>query len=72
MSNPSVRYTPLEGITPEMEADALCAVYRFLNCYAKRKAVETTLELDSRNDVRKGCSHRSAKSTSEVEPKPKR
>jgi len=55
MSNPSVRYTPLPGITPEMEADALCAVYRLaINSDVKRKAVETTPELDSRNDVRKG------------------
>jgi hypothetical protein len=54
MSNPSVRYTPLPGITPEMEAGALCAVYRLINSHAKRKAVETTPELDSRNDVRKG------------------
>jgi hypothetical protein len=55
MSNPSVRLTPLPETTPEAEADALCAVYRLvLDCHAKRKAVETTPELDSRNDVRKG------------------
>jgi hypothetical protein len=55
MSNPSVRYTPLPGITPEMEADALCAVYRLIiNSHAKRIAVEPVPELDSRNDVKKG------------------
>jgi hypothetical protein len=27
MSEPSVHYTPPAGITPEMEADALAAVY---------------------------------------------
>jgi len=61
MGSPSGRYKPLLESTQEVDVDALSNVYRLiLNCHAKRKAAETTPELDSRNDVRKGNDARTA------------
>jgi hypothetical protein len=39
MDKPTIAYTPLPGATPEIELDALVAVYAFvLEAHAKKKA----------------------------------
>jgi hypothetical protein len=52
MSSPCVRYKPIPETTPEVEVDALCAVYRLVLSRAKTKAAEPAPEPDSRDDAK--------------------
>jgi hypothetical protein len=59
MSNARILYTPHPETKPEVELDALAAVYRFvLDCKAKKEATG----LGGRNDVRKDQDAHTAKS----------
>jgi hypothetical protein len=50
MTSARVNYIPLPDATPEIELDALVAVYAFvLECHASRKAADAT---GDRNEVK--------------------